>query len=273
MTSPSRFWPCLAMLFAWAAAWMGAFVVGASDASGMVVSPSRASCTLTTADSTWIAKGLAGWQRQSARVLHAPPTRFPILILFDSTCSHTLAPALRPEVDVTFMGAGRTFGSRSREHGGTVRLPDGDSVPASLVSFTSRLPNGDMFFVMSLPSIWRSSGRASPNDVFATAVFMHEFTHTQSPGLGSRVDALIRRGLPRTVDDDVIQKRFDSLPEFQRAYEAERDLLFEAASAPSRDGALEAARRALALMDRRRARFFTGPNAIYAEAEDVFLSM
>jgi hypothetical protein len=87
------------------------------------------------------------------------------------------------------------------------------------------------------------------------------------------VDALIRRGLPRTVDDDVIQKRFDSLPEFQRAYEAERDLLFEAASAPSRPGALDAARRALALMDRRRARFFSGSNAIYAEAEDVFLSM
>ena len=273
MTFPSWLRSRPAALAGCAAVWMAAFAGRAPDASGMVMSPTRAACTLSTADSAWIAKGLEGWQRQSEKSLHAPPTRFPILILFDSTCSHMLAPALRPEVDTTFMGAGRPFGSLSREHRGTIRLPDGDEVPASLVSFTSRLPNGDMFLVMSLPSVWRASGRASPNDVFATAVFMHEFTHTQSPALGSRVDALIRRGLPQTVDDDVIQKRFDSLPDFQRAYEAERDLLFEAARAPTRAGAVDAARRALALMDRRRARFFSGPNAIYADAEDVFLSM
>jgi hypothetical protein len=87
------------------------------------------------------------------------------------------------------------------------------------------------------------------------------------------VDALIRRGLPESVDDDIIQKRFDSLPAFQRAYEAERDLLFEAVDAPSRAAAVDAARRALALADRRRATFLRGANAIYADAEDVFLSM
>jgi len=123
---------------------------------------------------------------------------------------------------------------------------------------------------MSLPSIWRASGRS---DTLATAVFMHEFTHTQSTAFGLRIDALIRRGLPQQIDDDVIQKRFDSLPEFQRAYERERDLLFESARAPTRDLAVRAARRALAAMDARRATFFRGKNALYGEAEDVFLSM
>ena len=273
MTSSSGLRAGRAMLAACAAVSMGAFAIDAPTASAATAAGMRASCALTTADSAWVAAGLSGWQRQSVRALHAPPTRFPILVLFDSTCVHSLAPALRPEVDVSFVGAGQSFALRSREHGGTIRLPDGDSVPAKLVSFTSRLGNGDMFFVMSLPSVWRSSGRASPNDVLASAVFMHEFTHTQSPSLGTRVDALIRRGLPRDIDDDVIQKRFDSLPEFQRAYEAERDLLFEAAGAPSRAEAATAARRALTLMDRRRARYFRGPNALYADAEEVFLSM
>jgi hypothetical protein len=171
---------------------------------------------------------------------------------------------------VSFTGAGQPFVTRSAPHSGTIRLPNGESLPARLVSFASRMPNGDMFFVMSLPSIWRASGRS---DTLATAVFMHEFTHTQSPALGSRVDALIRRGLPEEIDDDVIQKRFDSLPAFRRAYERERDLLFESASAPTRDLAVRAARRALTAMDARRATFFRGANGLYADAEDVFLSM
>ncbi|MEO6528267.1 MAG: hypothetical protein ABIP93_16720 [Gemmatimonadaceae bacterium] len=250
--------------------------MGAPTASALeprTTRATRATCRLAAADSAWIATALDGWQRLNARTLHAPPTRFPILVLFDSLCSHTLPPARRPEVDVAFVGAGQAFAVRSVEHGGTIRLPDGDSLPAQLISITSRLPNGDMFLVMSLPGIWRSSGRASPHDVLASAVFQHEFAHTQSASLGSRIDALIRRGLPAQVDDDVIQKRFDSLPEFQSAYAAERDLLFAAASAPDRARAIDLARRALAAIDRRRARFFRGPNAIYADAEDVFLSM
>ena len=230
----------------------------------------RAPCGLPTPDSAWTAMALDGWQRQSRRALHAPPVLFPTLVLFDSLCSYTLVPAMRPAGEVSFMGGGQTFVMRSALHAGTIRLPNGESLPASLVSFASRMPSGDMFFVMSLPSIWRASGRS---DTLATAVFMHEFTHTQSAALGSRIDALIRRGLPEQVDDDVIQRRFDSLPEFRRAYEQERDLLFESARAPTRDLAIRAARRALAAMNARRARFFRGPNRLYADAEDIFLSM
>jgi len=213
---------------------------------------------------------LDGWKRVSSRALHAPPIRFPTLVLFDSLCSYTLRPATRPADDASFTGAGQPFVMRGVLHAGTIRLPNSESLPASLVSFASRMPNGDMFFVMSLPSIWRASGRS---DTLATAVFMHEFTHTQSPALGSRIDALIRRGLPEQIDDDVIQKRFDSLPGFRRAYERERDLLFESVRAPTRDLAVRAARRALAAMDARRATFFRGPNTLYGDAEDVFLSM
>ena len=230
----------------------------------------HAACELGTADSAWTAIALDGWRRQSSRGLHAPPIRFPTLVLFDSLCSHTLRPTMRPAGDVAFVGAGQPFALRSVAHSDTIRLPNGESQPATLLSFASRMRNGDMFFVMSLPSIWRASGRS---DTLATAVFMHEFTHTQSPALGSRIDVLIRRGLPESIDDDVIQKRFDSLPAFRRAYEQERDLLYEAVRAPTRELAVRTARRALGAIDARRARFFRGPNALYGEAEDVFLSM
>lgn len=230
----------------------------------------RATCALPTRDSAWIATALEGWQRESRRALHAPAIRVPTLVLFDTLCSYTLLPAVPRRGGASFSGAGHPFTELSAPHGGTIRLPNGESLPASLVSFASRMPNGDMFFVMSLPSLWRAKGRS---DTLATAVFMHEFTHTQNPALGTRIDALIRRGLPEEIDDDVIQKRFDSLPEFRRAYERERDLLYEAARAPTRALAVDAARRALAAMDARRATYFRGANALYADAEDVFLSM
>jgi len=243
------------------------------DARATAAAPepaTRAACALPAADSAWTASALDGWKRASSRGLQAPAIRFPTLVLFDSLCSYTLLPSAQTEHDATFIGSGQRFALRSAPHSGTVRLPNGESQPASLVSFASRAPNGDMFFVMSLPSIWRASGRS---DTLATAVFMHEFTHTQSPALGARIDALIRRGLPEQVDDDVIQKRFDSLPEFRREYERERDLLFAAALAPTRDSAVRVARRALSAIDARRATFLRGANALYADAEDVFLTM
>jgi hypothetical protein len=231
----------------------------------------RTSCTLSTADSTWISAALGGWHRIAATI-PTPPTKYPVLVFFDSLCVHRLEPVSGAGAG-SFKAEGQSFALGSSEHGGMIRLPDGDSVPPRLVSFASRRRNGEMFFVMSLPAIWISSGRGPRADVLATAVFMHEFAHTQSPALGARIDALIRRGLPESVDDDVIQKRFDSLPAFQHAYEAERDLLFESAAAPSRTAAVAAARRALALIDQRRARFFRRTNALYADAEDIFLSM
>ena len=244
-------------------------MIGPRSAGAARPPAERAECALPTRDSTWIAMALEGWQRQNARGLHVPTIQLPTLILFDSLCSYTLSPEKRTS-DVKFIGAGQPFTMHGALHAGTVRLPNGETLPASLVSFASRVPSGDMFFVMSLPSIWRASGRS---DTLATAVFMHEFTHTQSPAFGSRIDALIRRGLPEQVDDDVIQKRFDSLPAFRRAYEQERDLLFESLRAPSRDVAVRTARRALAAIDARRATFFRGPNAVYGDAEDVFLTM
>jgi hypothetical protein len=131
-----------------------------------------------------------------------------------------------------------------------------------------------MFFVMSLPSVWRAKDLdPGGGDRLATAVFLHEYTHAQSPALGALVDSLARRGLPADVNDDVIQQRFGARPGFRESYEAERDLLFEAAAAPSDSQARTVAARALEHIDQRRAGTFVGADSIYAEAEDLFLTM
>jgi hypothetical protein len=237
------------------------------------MSTASAGCALSRDDSLWTAGALEAWTRVGRQSLGAPQPVFPRLVLFDSLCSHTLTATSLDAAHAGFVGAGQAFTVVSRAHGGTIALPDGKSVPARLTSFAAPLPDGRMFFVMALPSVWRSSGRASPRDLLATAVFVHEFTHTQSRSLGERVDSLMRRGLPEDADDDVVQTRFASRPGFRAAYEAERDLLFAAAAAPDRATTLSLAQRALQLMDRRRARYFRGADAVYAGAEDVFLSM
>jgi hypothetical protein len=122
--------------------------------------------------------------------------------------------------------------------------------------------------------VWRASDRDPTGDGrLASAVFIHEFTHTQSAALGARVDSLILRGLPSDATDDVIQDRFGERPGFRERFDAERDLLFRAAAAPSDSASRALAEQAFALIDARRNEFFVGTDAIYADAEDLFLTM
>ncbi|HEX2091377.1 MAG TPA: hypothetical protein VHG28_03205, partial [Longimicrobiaceae bacterium] len=78
---------------------------------------------------------------------------------------------------------------------------------------------------------------------------------------------------PEDINDDIVQTRFDSVPGFRAAYEAERDLLLRAVLEPDPARRREIARSALAAARERRARYFTGENAFYAELEDLFLNM
>jgi len=230
-------------------------------------------CRLARADSAWLARALDGWQAQNQRALGVT-IRQPALVLFDAKCVHRLTPVVDRVAPARFIAAKQPFAVRSSAHQGRVRLPDGAMIPAGLTSFAGPLPAGRMFFVMSLPSVWRARDLdPGGGDRLATAVFLHEYTHTQSPALGTLVDSLTRRGLPVDVNDDVIQQRFGARPDFRTSYEAERDLLFEAAADPSDSQARALAARALERIDQRRARTFVGADSIYAELEDVFLTM
>ncbi|HEX7241504.1 MAG TPA: hypothetical protein VF263_14600, partial [Longimicrobiaceae bacterium] len=179
--------------------------------------------------------------------------------------------------ELTF--AGGRVPVRALRHGGTVPLPGGEDAPAAALAFAAPYgEDGAPFFVMAAPSVWKREPRhaAEPDPGgFFQGVFAHEMTHTlQVAAVVRRVEALRDRyTLPEDFDDDVVQKRFESVPGFRAAYETERDLLYRAALEPDRERRRGLARSALAAARERRGRFFTGADAVYAELEDAFLNM
>jgi hypothetical protein len=221
----------------------------------------------------WVTDALEGWRRVNEAHLMISRLSAPLIVVFDTHCRFTLHPRGSGTERGSFQAGGFEFEVTSASHQGEIVLPDGKSVHAQLVSFAGSLPDGGIYFVMSLPEIWATSAQASNTEMLASVVFVHEFTHTQSGELGDMVDALILRGLPEDTDDDVIQTRFEDRPGFADAYREERDLLYAAYSAEDQETMLDFAHRAMSAIDSRRARYFTGSEALYAEAEDIFLTM
>jgi hypothetical protein len=220
---------------------------------------------------SWTAQALGAWDRLDRERLRIAEPVTPIITFFDARCAYTLTPDRRGEFRVGL----RRYSARASAHPGQVTLPDGASVPATRLAFASPTSDGGMFFIMALPSLWQANG-SEPRDwrLLSMVVFMHEFAHTQQGGgLGRQVDDLLTRGLPEDADDDIVQDRFGARPGYEVAYEAERDLFYAAAAASgtetARAGLTQAARR----MAERRARWFTGADTVYAEADDVFLTL
>lgn len=244
-------------------------------------------CDLTAANRTAIEGMLAAWQRASRASLGVGAGHIPWIVFFDETCvwhvnpdsgPSTAIPQDRPIVGAPVAAGRRRVPVLGFRHGGMVRLPSGDEVPPQIMSFASTYADGNPFFVMAMPPIWRAEPRhrADPNlDVLVRCVFVHEMTHTlQTPAIGPRLDgAIAKQGLGDEVDDDIVQKRFGDRPGFREAYERERDLLYRAAATHDVRRRRALAAEALALMESRRSRYFTGADAGYGELEDLFLNM
>lgn len=228
-------------------------------------------CRFVGEPRTWTEQALSAWDGLDHRRLKISRPVTPVITLFDARCAYTLTP----DPDGEIQAGSRRYRARGEPHDGRISLPDGETVPARTLAFASPMSNGQMFFIMALPSLWCAEpGERRDCRRLSMVVFMHEFAHTQqADGLGARIDDLLTRGLPEDSDDDVVQDRFGALPDYRSAYEAERDLLFQAAASP--DAATARARLASAsqAMATRRAHWFRGTNDIYAEADDVFLTL
>lgn len=219
----------------------------------------------------WTAQALASWDRLDRERLQMARPVTPVITLFDQGCAYTLTPDRRGD----FAVGQRRYRTRGVPHRGQVPLPDGNRVPAERLAFASPLSDGRMFFIMALPSVWRAD-RSEPRDpnLMAMVVFMHEFAHSQqAEGLGERIDGLLARGLPENSDDDVVQNRFGARAGYAAAYAAERDLYYRAARARDADGARLVLAEAAGATRTRRDRWFTGEEALYGEADDVFLTL
>lgn len=220
-------------------------------------------CALSAADAAWVASLWNAWDALNSQ-LPTANSQVVRIVTFDSSC--------RWEFE------GRTL-VRSEAHEGTVGLPNGDEMPPVLTSFVATFGADDRpFLVISAPAIWRSQPNLQDEpdlDALLRSVFIHEMTHVlQMPVIGPLVGRLGERlPNPDELTDDVIQDTFGDDPEFRKAYERERDLLYEAAGEADPGRRATLIREAVAVMEARRARFFTGDQAFYRELEDAFLIM
>lgn len=199
-------------------------------------------CGLSDADRRWIQRGLDSWHRLSRESLRLEPAPLPWMVLFDTSCVWHLAPDDQLPVGAVPITASLSFAGqpvtvRAMPHRGTVRLPDGKDIPAQPVAVASVYREGAAaFFTMAMPDVWRRDPRYARDpdlDRFFLGVMAHEMVHTRHlVAIVEQAKELARRYAlsDLQLDDDVIQKRFERVRRFRRAFEAERDLFFRAAA-------------------------------------------
>jgi hypothetical protein len=149
-------------------------------------------------------------------------------------------------------------------------------VPSVYAAFSRELERP--YFVLALPDVFRRDPAAAADPRLAErilSVVSHEILHTrQLPDLQREIETIGRRAaLPAGIDDNVIETHFAADPDFRTAFEAERDMLYEAAFEADTARAREIASRAVMRIRERRARHFVGANEVYGRLEDLFLSM
>ena len=243
----------------------------ATSASPRQTAPVAAApaCEISPEDRAWIDRALEAWRMTSREITHMRRGEDFQAVFFDADCVLVSTDALSSRE------AGAVTWTAS-PHAGTITLPNGDQMPAGVTSFT-KADSGDAFFVMSTPSVWRASGVDNPQlglETMMVAVLLHEGSHvSQGTTYGLRVGALAERyHLPESFDDDSMQGRFRDNADFSASIARETDLFFQAAAAPSGDGARRLAREARDMMRSRAARWVVGEDAYWTEAEDLWLS-
>jgi hypothetical protein len=232
-------------------------------------------------------RAISGWESVSRDSLRLPSGRAPWMVFYNAACvwhvgfevSQLDPSAVRAPTALSWKGAALEI--RVAAHNGLVRLPDGSDWPARENTAHASFYGGTeaTFFVVATPDAWRRDPNFASDpmvDEFFLGVTIHELTHTRHlPLLITRLQAVAARSRPAklSLDDDVIQKTFGGNADIREAFEAERDVFFEAAASASREPRRALIRKGLDLARARRARYFTDENQYYQELEDIFLSM
>jgi hypothetical protein len=256
--------------------------VGVLTAANAAARSGDAACPLGSADVGWIQRALDRWAAVSQQFLKLDDRTLPWMVLFDASCAWHLSPGptLDPEARVvptslTFYGM--PVQVRAKGHSGIVQLPNGAEVPIEVRASTSLYRYGRIpFFAMSMPSVWRADPHYATFarlDDLLEGVISHEMTHTRLlPPINRRIRELGRKfDLPMPLNDDVVQARFGKVTGFERAFKQERELFYRAALAANPVQRRDYTAGALSLARQRRARYFSGANAPYAEIESMFL--
>jgi hypothetical protein len=239
-------------------------------------------CVFPAGEIGWLQGALDRWEKVARQSLRIDPSPLPLVMLFDRGCVWRLSSDAAPEpqwrpIDVTLTFAGAPVRVASASHGGMLTLPSGAAVTVEPRASTALYRNGrDAFFSMAMPSVWQTKTlSAQTRGEYLQGAFSHEMTHTRIlVPINRRVRELARKhDLVYPINDDVVQAQFGKVRGFEAAINRERDALYRAAAEPDPLRRRALATKALDLVRARRARYFTGPTAAYAELESLFLTM
>jgi hypothetical protein len=243
-------------------------------------------CDIPEDEHSWTQRALDTWERASRELLHTSPTPLPWIVLVGPRCAWHLGDAedaaFAPQelVDPGWIFAGQPVKVGAVPHQGRVHLPDGSEIPAAKPTAGARLRDEgrETFFTMSTLAVWRASYPDMPESdlqPFFRGVFSHEIVHTrQLVAVGEELGRLVERyGIEPKLDDDVVERTFAKKGRYRKAYERERDLLFQAAAEADDARARSLAAEALRLAERRRSRWMSGRKAWLGEMEALFLAM
>jgi hypothetical protein len=228
--------------------------------------PQDQRCETAAEDRRWLSDALIAWQTALRDFLKSADQHLPMIVVYDVRCSYTLAAF--PTSNVQWSPA---------EHRGEIILPNGGNIPPAPNAFNAVTDAGDNFVVMSLPSIWRPVAPKSeiPLNWFLEGVLIHELGHWYQSAVTPDISfpALLKRLPPSAnISDDSVQEAFEANAGYVRAYEAERDLLYRAASAPNEHEARAYTCDALDRLRTRRTRYFTGSNEHWAAVDEISLT-
>jgi hypothetical protein len=241
----------------------------------------RPTCVLAAAETAWVQQALDSWGWVLVDALRHKLS-LPWIVLFDSTCVWELGvPGAEHFAAAGIKFDGAPVAVRARAHDGTVTLPNGKELPAAPIAAGFLLENGRgslPFFALASVDLWRErtpAGEWPELERFFLGVAVHEMVHTlQLVELQRRVEALEEQfEMPAELDDDVVQHVFGEIEGFRTAFESERDLLYRAVLAVGDAESRALAAEALERLSERRAQYYRGDNAVYAELEDLFLNL
>lgn len=230
----------------------------------------------------WLQTWFAAWELMSKEVFHLPAGPAPLMVFFDKEYVYTTSAVTVPLGDSIDGPAllGESLSWRKAAHNGQLILPDGQKVPVGLMTFAAPLKEGEnkSFFVMAAPPYWKEAGIESDElglEKLLTGVFLHEFAHTrQMQGIGARVDQVdSTHKFDIPLSDDIVQDIYKKDSVYVKLFRAEVNTFYKAALAKNEKDARVWAGKALTLLKKRQAKYFTGKKAILKELDNIFLSM
>ncbi|RYY66162.1 MAG: hypothetical protein EOO13_16180 [Chitinophagaceae bacterium] len=222
------------------------------------------------------------WKLLSKEVFHLDST-YPVDFLFfdkDFVYSTSAVSVVKGKAVAGPALMGSAYQWRKAAHNGTLTLPDSSQVPIGLMSFAAKntLQQAKPFFVMPLPSFWKSAGVESKelgDDNLYTGVFLHEFSHSQQmQNFGMELDAL-EKAFDFTGDfnDNIVQDLFKGDSSYLGYYSSEVDLFYNAVKETDYLKRQQATENSLAEMRKRHARFFKDKPGSLPSIDEFFLTM